>query len=425
MASCTQVEGLLQGYVDGELEASERVILERHVSECGQCALRLRNHQRMAAELFELLGPERLPKKLRQPVLDNLPDMEGAGQNIEDVNWRAKHPTTLWGRVARQVPAAALVLLVLTAAIMKAYWPDPAPAGEAIGVVLQRGEPANLIKQESTDRGEVDVARFVEAGQSYETGSGGSLMLALAGSSYVKLNEWTRVRVMDERKLRLEQGDIWMDVGHDGRLFKIMVPGGSVTVFGTVFGVSVNQSETRVTVESGEVQVENGAGFRLLTEGQEIRMLAEEAPGRPETAASMGHYAWRAAITPDIRASEIFERELAQLHPSRQLSAQEVYMIDVSRGGGAWDVGGLRIGWDDAPAGPHADYEVFVYDERMNPVYRTEFRGSVFALPGRRHADIPVDREAIAGVNVLMVRLVPLPGAGRPAERLEVSALAY
>ena len=60
MASCTQVENLLQAYIDGELGHSDRVILEQHVADCPACAALLRRHQRACAHLFEAFGEERL-----------------------------------------------------------------------------------------------------------------------------------------------------------------------------------------------------------------------------------------------------------------------------------------------------------------------------------------------------------------------------
>ena len=116
MASCTQIDGLLQGYIDGELGASERVILEQHVSECATCAALLRRHQRSSAALFEAYSGDRLTRDLSAQVLEHLPELESSRENVEDLNWRAKHPGYFHGRMRQIVPAAAAVLLVVLGA---------------------------------------------------------------------------------------------------------------------------------------------------------------------------------------------------------------------------------------------------------------------------------------------------------------------
>ena len=79
MASCTQVEGLLQAYVDDELRPSDRVILEQHVGECRVCEGLLRRHQRTCAHLFEAFAEERLTHSLSRNVLEHLPEWPTRG----------------------------------------------------------------------------------------------------------------------------------------------------------------------------------------------------------------------------------------------------------------------------------------------------------------------------------------------------------
>ena len=92
MASCTQIDNLLQAYIDGELGASERVILEQHLSDCAACAGLLRRQQRSSAALFEAYSAGRLTRDLSNQVLNHLPELESDREDVENINWRAKHP---------------------------------------------------------------------------------------------------------------------------------------------------------------------------------------------------------------------------------------------------------------------------------------------------------------------------------------------
>ncbi|MCC6488352.1 MAG: zf-HC2 domain-containing protein, partial [Candidatus Hydrogenedentes bacterium] len=124
MASCTKIASGLQAYLDKELGHSERLILEEHVAQCPECAAALRDLHTASAMLFEALAPDRLTRSLRQEVLEQLPVMDKAIEDIDAINWRAKHPHSWTERTARLVPAAAIVLLVVLTIILRFSYPE-------------------------------------------------------------------------------------------------------------------------------------------------------------------------------------------------------------------------------------------------------------------------------------------------------------
>ena len=93
MASCTQVNSMLQAYVDDELASSARVIFEQHLGGCDGCRLELRGVQAGSAFLYETLSQARLERDLVDHTLGHLPEMEHPVVDVVGLNLRAKHPT--------------------------------------------------------------------------------------------------------------------------------------------------------------------------------------------------------------------------------------------------------------------------------------------------------------------------------------------
>ncbi len=427
MASCAQVEALIQAHLDGELEASGQVILERHAAECETCARKLRQQQAAAAELFEALRTERLTRDLRGVVLAHLPEMERPPQDLSDVNWRAKHPSSSLGRWGRRVPAMAAAMLILTAALVKAYWPEPPLPAYSVGVVLQSEGEVTAFSSDAAERSPAPVAEGVVTGRSYETGANARLMLALAGHTQLKLNQDSRIRVEDERRVRLEQGEMWADVGHDGRLFRVTVPDGVVTVFGTAFAIRVGREQTTVSVEDGEVQVENGEGFRLIHAGEQLGWAPGEKPPLPQQADVERATAWARAIHPDSEAEAVYQAQIAAPTESpTELAAKEVFLIDVMQGGRQWNVGSLRISWQGPlPSGEeYSGYDIYVYDQYMQPVTKETVDANTFTESQDNYIDLPIEDAFHDGIQMLTIRLAPTQENALTAPGLEVSALA-
>ncbi|MCC6145082.1 MAG: zf-HC2 domain-containing protein, partial [Candidatus Hydrogenedentes bacterium] len=74
MASCTQVESLIQAFLDGELADSERIILEEHVSHCGGCEGLVKRQRQSAAILYEAFREDRLDVDMTSNIMAHLPE---------------------------------------------------------------------------------------------------------------------------------------------------------------------------------------------------------------------------------------------------------------------------------------------------------------------------------------------------------------
>lgn len=408
MASCARIENSLQAYIDGELGDSDRVIFEEHIAECEVCRESLRVQQRVNAFLFESFMPDRFRGSLRKSVLENLPEIEPVLADIERVNLEAKNPDSWVARHTQWVPVAAAAVLVFVTILLRFSFPEDKSrgAGSFAGVVTQASGSVTRIDDGKTDRGGVHVNSFVRSGDRFETGPGTTLMLALQGPTYVKLNEKTRLKVDDSRKLSLEQGWIWVDVGRDGSLFKVATPNGLITVFGTVFSVIARDNETTVTVERGRVQVANSteSRFRQLESGEQLATRSDGDLTTPVKVDTHLVHAWARRIQPDDSAEALFERTIQANAITGELPARAVYMIwEVSSG----SITAVRIYWQpDAITAGHCSYDVHVSDGALRPLFQGRIDGSVFADKSVSSYDI-VPPEPINGVRSLAVQLIP------------------
>ncbi len=410
MAACAQIDGMLQGYIDGELKSSDRLLVEQHVGDCATCAMQLRRHQRFNVRMFELHAPYRLARDLAPSIIDHLPDMEHTPIDVAGLNWRAKHPDGLLGRLGEFVPVAAALLLVVLAAVLSYTWPHPAVRSDALGVVTHRqGEYADRLAAATGERSPALLKSFIDAGQRFETGEGTTLMLSVGGPSEIRLNEQTRIVVIDERRIAVEKGQVQLSVGKARRPFEVTTPSGDIRVFGTVFDVRVlADNRTVVTVEDGEVQVEHKefpSVFRSLLPGQQVDVIPGSAvlnTLQVDVTETMG---WARAIVANKDASVLFEEAvLAHSQPS-QLTGGGAYFVATQ--GRPFDSIVLRWKENDALADRCA-YNVYVYSgTNKEPLFSGRIPRAALKDPAQ-HSFVIQNAAAISEYpQIIIVQLVP------------------
>ncbi|GMV94701.1 MAG: hypothetical protein AMXMBFR82_44790 [Candidatus Hydrogenedentota bacterium] len=414
MASCTRIEQCLQAQIDGELGDSERVILEQHVAECARCAQMLRERQWQTALLFEALSADRLAHSIRQKVLDHLPEMEVPGQEIDDLNWRAKHPNKWTNRLAHVAPAAAVAILVFLTIVLRFSYPEQTGYSNlyraerpAVGVVTQvKGEPTRIALDE-TRRMRASIAALARSGDCFETADGTQMMLSLTGPTVVKLDENTRVKVSDARRLSVDHGTIWLDVAQDGSLFKVITPAGLVTVFGTVFSVRVAEGRTTVTVESGHVQVESGEHLYQLQANQQVIVSLYEDPKGPLEVKASALHQWADSIQTDAAGLEAFARLSEDKDLSKELQGRIAFVIDTTQDGRPREVDAIRLYWgtEEMPASG-VSYDVTITDGFGNILRQEHLDAALFRERQDGYYDVVLE-DPIRDVRTLVVRLVP------------------
>ena len=404
MASCRQIETMLQARIDDELGHAERVILEQHLAECAMCTALLRKHQRSAALLFEGFAEHQLKKDMRESVIEHLPEMEPTRSNARRTAAQ-RAPTWRRSRAARVLPPMAAGLVVVLAGVLYLAWPRALGRdAPVIGVVTHRlGEVKNSVE----GRLGVELAAvkdFIHCGQRYVTGPDAKLMLTLRGPTYIKVNENTRVKLADERAVVLETGHIWLDVAQEGRQFTVDTPAGEITVLGTTFEVFVDGDTTTVTLKNGSVRVENDVAACDMVPGEQVEIAMGQQALEPRKVAVAEVMAWANAIVADQEASGLFAAAVQQ--PTLdQLRAQQCFVFQNSR---AKSVSAFTLTWAaEAQASPHCGYDIIVCNEDMVELFRDHIDGEVFARPGQDSCVVRVPGEPISNVKMIHVKLAP------------------
>jgi anti-sigma factor RsiW len=99
--SCTRMESKILGYVDGRLKESERLEMEKHLSTCGACQLRVNEFRAVTGLLDEL--PEIEPS----PAFDVRVRARVAAEPVKQGWWA-------WFTPSPRVAFAASLLLLAT-----------------------------------------------------------------------------------------------------------------------------------------------------------------------------------------------------------------------------------------------------------------------------------------------------------------------
>lgn len=423
MASCTQVDSLLQAHIDGELSAAEKAIFEQHIAECPSCAALLRRQKASSALLFEALSDHRLRRDLAPGVLAHLPEMEPSYIRAHEMTMRTKRQGKPVKPFRMLMPVAAVTVLLVLAFLLAWSWPpDLQNENRVVGMVTYQNGTVLRSHEDSTQRAHVGLKALVTEDDRFETVDNGLLMLTLAGPTQLKVDKNTRVKVADEREISVETGRILLSVARDERLFRVKTPSGDITVFGTIFNVEVTPDHTTVTVGSGHVQVSNDVAFTQLEPGQQVTVRLAEKPLRKVSVDAQSVMAWALNIQPDVDTLKLCQ---TTVRPAavKVLRAEQAFVVDVSQ----HTVRSIRFEWkpDNLPVG-HCGYHVFVSDDHMTPLFKGDIPGTVFRDKDRSSFELSVpDGVSVADKNVLHISMVPDTDTGSMGTPFtEVAALS-
>lgn len=112
---CRKAEELLQSWIDGELDESERAALTAHLAECSDCARRLAEYKHLGALLDRIDAQTVVPPGLYGRIMEA----------VERESAPARGGAHRWTRWAAS--AAAVLLLGVTAGVLwrSGIWPGP------------------------------------------------------------------------------------------------------------------------------------------------------------------------------------------------------------------------------------------------------------------------------------------------------------
>jgi len=146
-----EVEQLLPWYATGELDADERLRVERHLESCALCRTELTRERRLEAEVADLpLGVERGWAEMRRRIAAPATPVAARRLVPPEIGqvWRTM------GRVGRSgwLVAAQVALLLITGAALVTYRPDAAYHALGNAPVARPGNVIVLFRPDVSER---------------------------------------------------------------------------------------------------------------------------------------------------------------------------------------------------------------------------------------------------------------------------------
>jgi len=406
VASCAQIEGLAQAYIDGELSSSETLHFEQHMGECRQCAHALERQRATTLFVLDAYSEHRLQRSLVSDIMAHLPEMDDV-RLVRQMNQRAKASRGRFrGFFTILTPVVTMVLLVLAVAIVYSWPQAERSTAQAIGMVTYSDGTVSMLSSGNNAFAPSRLKDEFNRQAVFETGAGGSMAASIAGPNLMKLAENTRVKVYDDRRVALQSGKIWVHVSKSvrgARVFRVDAPDGEITVFGTTFGVEVAQGKTIVTLLEGEVTVENDVTFAIMRPNQQVNLVRGVSPLSPFTIDAAAALGWADAIQPDAVVQAEF---LTKIHALDEtiIRAENVWLVDT----GDHAVNSISFGWRAHTTFERlSGYVVYVTDRNGTPVFIGRIGAEELAQESRMQIDITLPEGAVKPNTTAFIRLVP------------------
>lgn len=415
MATKPQIERLLQAYLDGELSPSEKVIFERECAASPELARRVDEARDVAAKLYESLGTHRLGRDLSPAVMAHLPEMDGNGsylrqERARETTWRTKHPRGGARWFFTVVPALSPVALLVLGFVIFQAWPRP-DAGQPRVVGMLTSVTGGVTLHDGGMGGAREAALLaqVRAGDLVETREDARMLLALSGPTYLKASADARFKVLGPREVRVEKGQVWLNVAKHAERFRVRTSMGDVTVFGTVFSVEAQPNHVTVTLRDGEVTVENGVDFAVLYPGEQAVMHQSGGEIEKHEVDAGTLLAWADGIEADPAARAEFASSVGKLSDGL-VRAEQVWWVDTRDRG---PVRAMAFTWEsDATGLLPVSYDVLVYNENMQPLFSRRLEGALLRDGQKQQVELPIPEGKSLGGKTTFVRLVPDEGTG-------------
>src|ERR1700747_2334375 len=104
--NCKEIEELIHGYLDGELDLVRSLAIEEHLKICPACARSHRERQALRTAMAGALLYFTTPKALEKRVHSSVRQASRAEARVEGGKW---HWSWVWPRILTPLAATALV----------------------------------------------------------------------------------------------------------------------------------------------------------------------------------------------------------------------------------------------------------------------------------------------------------------------------
>jgi len=202
-----------------------------------------------------------------------------------------------WARGGRRhrmrwaVPAALAATVVLAVVL----WRTPTPTRPVVSPV---GEVVRVVRATTASPG---TGEAVMPGDRFVTAAGEGLGLMLDGRVSLRIDEYTRLEIASEDRIRLIEGRIYADTGdliyRDSHIV-IETDFGDVVDVGTQFAVSTDQAALEVAVREGRVDVDAITDAHVAVAGELMRIDRAGDVSRGEIAPHDAAWRWATGLAP-------------------------------------------------------------------------------------------------------------------------------
>lgn len=150
-----------------------------------------------------------------------------------------------------------------------------APGVEPVATVERMAGTASVRPGEEARR-PLDAGALLHAGAEVESAPGGRVVLRLAGGETLRLDEETRLLLLDRDAFELLSGALYVDTGGGNeRRLEVRTRLGTARDIGTRFLLELGAGGLRVRVREGEVELTAGGSRHRAAAGVELAVDAE------------------------------------------------------------------------------------------------------------------------------------------------------
>jgi ferric-dicitrate binding protein FerR (iron transport regulator) len=230
------------------------------------------------AQLLQHVGMQ------QRPALPRSADIEAVVREEwqRAVAAHRRHRTTLWAS------AASLCALVVGTAIAVRFMAEPS----APFATLERADGALLVAAHDGAWIRVGPGQPIAVGDYLR--SDARAVLTLANGSTIRIDRETWLEVVDDDRLALSAGAIYVDSGSSDRddALTIDTRAGSVRHLGTQYQVRTEPNGMQVSVREGRVLIESASGDSVADAGERVTLSSQGVLSREHIAATDREWRW-------------------------------------------------------------------------------------------------------------------------------------
>ncbi|HEV3006785.1 MAG TPA: FecR domain-containing protein [Pirellulales bacterium] len=273
---CSAALDLLNAWLDGEIEASDRTALEAHLAGCGDC--------RAAADALKLQDAELLRAFARRRLA-----VESVSHSaivaIARETGRVRAPRG-WSSLVTAAAAGFLLAVGLlrpwgTSREAPPLRVEAPPLVESVRPIVRLAlatGPTEVRPAQDMAGGPIPwftcpESSSIEFPACVRTGADTCCELDTTDGCQLRLNADTEVRLKQPRRVELDHGQLWSSVAEGERPFEIETADAQVSASCAKFDLRCPSDETVLTVVEGEATVQSGGAVRNVAAGEQVTIV--------------------------------------------------------------------------------------------------------------------------------------------------------